>query len=88
MNKVLEEISLQAGGSHYPTINPLMQEAFARMIIAKCVDIVKETGTHCAHTTFDLSIVDCTREQIATAICKHFQVLPHDILNVHNRKSE
>jgi 2C-methyl-D-erythritol 2,4-cyclodiphosphate synthase len=88
MNNVLEEISLQAGGSHYPTINPRMQEAFARIIIAKCVDIVKQAGTHCAHTTFDLGIVECTREEIAAAICEHFQVHPHDILNVHNRNQE
>jgi hypothetical protein len=88
MNKVLEEISLQAGGSHYPTINPLMQEAFARMIIAKCVGIVKTSGTGCAHTTFDLGIVDCTREQIAAAICEHFQVSPHDILNEYKRTQE
>lgn len=39
MHPTLHNFSLQAGGSHYPTVNPKMQEAFARMIIDKCAEI-------------------------------------------------
>jgi hypothetical protein len=39
MNPVLKNFSLQAGGSHYPSINPNMQEAFAKMIIEKCAEL-------------------------------------------------
>lgn len=39
MTPILKNFSLQAGGSHYPTVNPKMQEAFARMIIEKCAEI-------------------------------------------------
>lgn len=39
MHPILHNFSLQAGGSHYPTINPAMQEAFARMIIEKCAEL-------------------------------------------------
>ena len=39
MHPILHNFSLQAGGSHYPTVNPQMQEAFARMIIETCAEL-------------------------------------------------
>ena len=39
MNQILKNFSLQAGGAHYPEINPKMQEVFARMIIEKCAEL-------------------------------------------------
>lgn len=39
MNPVLHNFSLQAGGSHYPSINPKMQESFANMIIEECIKL-------------------------------------------------
>jgi|APGre2960657373_1045057.scaffolds.fasta_scaffold223859_1 hypothetical protein len=39
MNKeLLKEFQLQAGGSHYPDINPAMQARFAELLIQECVD--------------------------------------------------
>ena len=45
MHPILQNFSLQAGGSHYPSINPLMQEAFARMIIEKCAELAEEADS-------------------------------------------
>lgn len=42
MHPILHNFSLQAGGSHYPTINPAMQEAFANMIIAECIKLAEQ----------------------------------------------
>jgi hypothetical protein len=37
MNKeLLKRLQLEAGGSHYPDINPEMQERFAKLIIQEC----------------------------------------------------
>lgn len=37
MNKeLLREFQLQAGGSHYPSINPEMQARFAELIVKEC----------------------------------------------------
>lgn len=37
MNKeLLTRLQLEAGGSHYPTINPAMQQRFAELIIKEC----------------------------------------------------
>ena len=45
MNKeLLTKLQVQAGGSHYPTINPQMQEKFAELIVQECVRIC-EQGT-------------------------------------------
>ena len=42
LNPILHNFSLQAGGSHYPTINPQMQEAFADMIVNECIRLAED----------------------------------------------
>jgi hypothetical protein len=42
MNPILKNFSLQAGGSHYPSINPNMQEAFAKLIVDKCIQLAEQ----------------------------------------------
>ena len=38
MNKeLLRKLQLQAGGSHYPDINPQIQAKFAELIIQECM---------------------------------------------------
>jgi hypothetical protein len=45
MNKeLLKKFQLEAGGSHYPSINPQMQEQFAKLIVNECINIC-EQGT-------------------------------------------
>lgn len=46
MHPILHNFSLQAGGSHYPTINPAMQEAFAEMIIERCAELASQPSSH------------------------------------------
>ena len=46
MHPILHNFSLQAGGSHYPTVNPAMQEAFAKMIIEKCAELASQPSSH------------------------------------------
>jgi hypothetical protein len=72
MNEKLKELSLQAGGSHYPVVNPALQEAFARLIIDECIDAVKNTNKHHAYTTFDLGMVEATIEKSVLAIQQRF----------------
>jgi len=42
MHPILHNFSLQAGGSHYPSINPKMQQAFAEMIIKECIKLAEQ----------------------------------------------
>ena len=60
--ELLTEFQLQAGGSHYPEINPKLQEAFARMIVDECVKICLESS----HRNDDMGAI------IANNIKRHF----------------
>jgi len=43
MNKeLLRKLQLQAGGSHYPDINPQIQEKFAELIVGECSRIADD----------------------------------------------
>lgn len=44
MNEVLQHLSLMAGGSHYPTINPAMQQRFAELIVQAVFDRIESEG--------------------------------------------
>lgn len=72
MNKLLENLSLQAGGSHYPSINTNMQEAFAHLVIAECIKAVQRTDRGFARTSYDHSVVEGTIQQSIKSINEHF----------------
>jgi hypothetical protein len=40
MNEKFEQLSLMAGGSHYPTINPDLQQRFGESIVQQICEIV------------------------------------------------
>ena len=72
MNKKLQELSLQAGGSHYPTINPDAQEAFAMLVIAECVKAVQRADRDFARTSYDHSVVEGTIQRCVKSINEQF----------------
>lgn len=42
MHKKIKEFSLLAGGSHYPSINPDRQQAFADIIVEECMKLAEQ----------------------------------------------
>jgi hypothetical protein len=38
--ELLKRLQLEAGGSHYPDINPDLQARFAKLIVQECVEQV------------------------------------------------
>jgi hypothetical protein len=42
MNEKFKQLSLMAGGSHYPTINPDMQQKFGESIVLQILDRIEE----------------------------------------------
>jgi hypothetical protein len=73
MNKdLIKKFQLQAGGSHYPSINPDMQLSFARQIVEECIDAVRNTDTRHAHTTFDKGLIEATVERSIKSIKERF----------------
>ena len=70
MTPTLHNFSLQAGGSHYPTINPKMQEAFANMIINECIKLAEaEEGRFIEMGEVDLA---CAMQNYQALIKQHF----------------
>jgi hypothetical protein len=45
MNKRIEELALQAGGSHFPTVGGKNLEKFAELIIHECASLFPLTFT-------------------------------------------
>ena len=41
LNKTFKELSLLAGGSHYPTINPNMQQKFGESIVLRILERIE-----------------------------------------------
>jgi hypothetical protein len=42
MHQKFKQLSLMAGGSHYPTINPELQQKFAESIVQECANVLLE----------------------------------------------
>lgn len=77
MNKeIFKEIALQAGGSHYPDVGGATLEKFAELLLEKVIEVVQQTPAHCASTTFQLGIVECTIAKSVEAIEQTFNI-PH-----------
>ena len=48
MNKeLLRKLQLQAGGSHYPDINPQIQAKFAELIVKECLEQIDTVRDGC-----------------------------------------
>ena len=48
MNKeLLRKLQLQAGGSHYPDINPQIQAKFAESIVQECLEQINTVRDGC-----------------------------------------
>jgi hypothetical protein len=70
MNKeLLTKFQLQAGGSHYPGINPQIQAKFAELIVRECLAQVDKVN----------AMLDNDKEKtgvawVGLAIAKHFGI--------------
>jgi hypothetical protein len=54
MNERFKHLSLMAGGSHYPSINPDLQQKFAELIVRECASIAdteRDTSLGCGYIT-------------------------------------
>jgi hypothetical protein len=66
MNERIRELSLAAGGSHYPSINPEIQQRFAELIVQECVRYFNED--------YQRDFDSLWREDLSKGIKKHFGV--------------
>ena len=71
--KLLKEFQLQAGGAHYPDINPQLQEQFADQIVKYCIDIVENADLQdLVRTSWDKDFSTGVQQRIAQQIKNDF----------------
>jgi leucyl aminopeptidase (aminopeptidase T) len=72
MQKRLTELATQAKIGMVS--EPRLQQ-YADLIIEECINVLKTENSvkHCAYTTYQLSIVECTVEKAEKAIRNHFK---------------
>lgn len=87
MNAQIKELALQTGGSHYPEVGGELLEQFANLLLQEVITTIKNTPTHCAMTTFQLGIVECTINKSVEAIEEKFGVKSKNENNNENRNS-
>ena len=51
---------------------PRLQE-FAELVIEECITAIKETPRHCAYTTYDSGVVECTIQKAVETVKNHFK---------------
>ena len=72
MQKRLTELATQA---KVGTISETQLQEYAMLIIEECINVLKTEYSvkHCAYTTYDLSMVECTIDRAEKAIRNHFK---------------
>ena len=69
MNEKIKQLSLQAGGRHYPDINSELQQKFAELIIRECIGVI-EGGRFLHNEAPDARFA----RECSAAIKRHFGV--------------
>jgi len=62
MNQAFEQISLAAGGSHYPTINPNLQQRFGELVVEQVLGLIQAKLDQ--SSTEQVTVLTDLREQI------------------------
>jgi hypothetical protein len=66
MREQFKQISLMAGGSHYPDINSDNQDAFGRLIVEQCIKICQTVAntvdSERPNKNLDLAALICAEE--------------------------
>lgn len=68
MNHRLLELAQQVWPD--PEVSHANHQRFAELIIRECIRVVDNMPLHCAYTTFQQGIVECTKHQAVDEIKK------------------
>lgn len=69
--EIIEKVGTDTSGKWIAT-----EKAYtiAELVVAECILAVENTPKHCAYTTFQESIVDCTVDMSVQSIKQHFNL--------------
>jgi CTP:phosphocholine cytidylyltransferase-like protein len=79
MNERIKELAIEAGyekdmfGIGHWDMSECKK--FAELLLREAIDIIEKAPTqHCAYTTYDKTVVDCTVQKIITALHSEFEL--------------
>ena len=75
MNKHIDNAAYKAGMYCDGTPDSWDSEAielFAVDIVNQCIRVIEDSDTHHAYTTYDLQLIEGTKEKVINLIKKHF----------------
>ena len=71
--ELLKRLQLQAGGSHYPDINPQIQQKFAELIVAECMEVFSKDLPDPTSSDYQLGTLNEVVNRVC-AVAEHFGV--------------
>ena len=66
------ELALEAGGSHYPSVNRTQLEHYTRLVIKDCINAIETVNSPHVRTTFDKGAHESTINDAVNAIKMRF----------------
>jgi hypothetical protein len=74
MKDIYYNIALQVGGSHYPKVGGDLLEKFGDLLVQEILQTINDSPKHCAFTTYDMNMVQCTVNEMTKKVKDKFNV--------------
>jgi hypothetical protein len=74
MKDIYYNIALQVGGSHYPNVGGDLLEKFGDLLVQEILQTINDSPKHCAFTTYDMNMVQCTVNEMTKKVKDKFNV--------------
>jgi methyl coenzyme M reductase gamma subunit len=71
-NDKVTQLTLEVGGSHYPSVNPHLHQQLVKLVVKECVEAVSKANRGHVYTTFDLSQHEASLEAARKSINERF----------------
>ncbi len=71
-DRKVTELALQAGGSHYPSVNRMQLELYTKLVIEDCINAIETVNSPHVRTSFDKMSHEATISDAVNAIKLRF----------------
>lgn len=68
----VNQLALEVGGSHYPTVNPQLHRQLVKLVVDECLSAVDSASRRHVYTTFDVGQHEASLESAKKAINERF----------------
>lgn len=72
--QLIDELFVEAQRRMTGSTSKEFSQKFAELLLLECIELVETTPRHCAFTTYDLPIVECTIQKSSERLHEHFGI--------------